>query len=459
VEVKEQRLEDFFNKRPGMRKKYHLTGNLKTYVEETAGLAASQTSTGVMSEIILEKVRRIFSNETTFPGLEEQLSNHQVLSTADHHGLLNYNLLYNSNLLFAQVVKEMGLQFMVVPATGNIPLTNIVHPRGFFFKKQKFNFFTERKSKVPLFLFDQSLSTNREEGLKSFILNYSTDLISTEEEKFLEYLFFDCLEVERVSRFYDKFSDQLTVLNYKLWKYYFDKNLRNSMPDLLYLQANHIFVSTLIEEIKEDDSFVSHMLFEPDVRKVYLENFNGIQGAWDHNAGTEFFWGISEKKRIISLQIDQSSNSLVGKDIKIHIDRESIIDALNSNKIQPSLFFDYLVITFLEGYIALGGFNQLEYLPQMQQAHVKCLKEIGMNELADQFASRVTDGMICGMFPFDFDSGIDLIWHYNSTNGKFNGNMDGGLSQEDLDRMMNMKIRDMIESAVETMLGIVSGNR
>ncbi|MCP5054497.1 MAG: hypothetical protein GY940_45435, partial [bacterium] len=71
-----------------------------------------------------------------------------------------------------------------------------------------------------------------------------------------------------------------------------------------------------------------------------------------------------------------------------------------------------------------------------------------------------------GMFPFDFHSAIDMIWHYNSTPDKtypddstkrtFNGNLDHGLTQPDLDNMLNTKVSTMINQAIETMMKNIS---
>jgi hypothetical protein len=452
-----QEIEDFLKERTTLREKYQYPGTFKDYAEEIAKSAAnsSQTYSRFMLKLILEEIKRILPDKIPPHVLEDQLSRYPLLSTADHHALLNYRLLYNSNLLYSQIIKELKLPFLIVPATGSIPLVNNTYPRGFHFKKQKYNFFTERKSKVPVYLFTSKLTANKREGIKSFILNYSKDLLTGEEEKFLEHLFFDCLEIEKVSRDYDKFSDQITFLNYKLWKYYFDKRIRDSVPDIIYFQVNRILVRTLIEEIKKEDSLISLILFDPDVRLVFLKNFYRIHGAWENDKGTKLFWGISGKKRFVGLEIDLLSNSLVGKNFRIELQREALIEALTKDNISPSLFFTFLIITFLEGYVALGGSNQLDYLPKMQKALIKSLEEIGMNHMADRFASRVTDKMICGMLPFDFDSGIDLIWHYNSSDGKFNGNLDGGITRDDLDRINNTKVQEMILKGIKTMMEIV----
>jgi len=103
-------------------------------------------------------------------------------------------------------------------------------------------------------------------------------------------------------------------------------------------------------------------------------------------------------------------------------------------------------------YQTLGGLNQIEYLPKMQAAHIKSLQEIGMPELAEKFAKPVASGLICGMFPFDFDSAIDMIWHYNSHNGKFNGNLDRGITQEDLDRILDTPFTDLVATGIDKTL-------
>lgn len=468
-----KKLEDFFKKRPSMLKKYRYPGTFDDFAENIRNSVTPQKSKSFVKKVIMEKVQRLFSNEISLKALEDQLLNAPILSTADHQGILNYKLLYNSNLLYSEIIKKLKLPYIVVFASGNVPLDNISHPRGFYFKNQKFNFFGAKESKTPMFLFEKKLCADKKIGINSFITSYTEGALTPEEMEFLEYLFFGCLEIEKVSQNYEIFSDQITFLNSKLWKYYFDKSIRDSIPEMLYLESNQMILNLLIEKIKDENSLESLILFDPEVRRIYLKNFEGVPGCWGESMGSQLFWGVVDKKkykRFIRLHLDDTSNSLVGDNFKIKLERETILDALKTKKIIATIFFDYLILSFIEGYLILGGFNQLDNLPQMQEAHIisiidymirmqqthiKSLKEIGMTDLADESASRVTDGFICGMYPFDFDSGIDLIWHYNSHNGKFNGSLDRGLTQEDLDRMNNMKVKDMIGAAVETMLEIV----
>lgn len=457
-----------------MSKKYGFPGTYKDFASNIAGSITPLKENGPLTKLILKEAERIFPGEIPLNDLENQLIQYPIISYADHHGMLNYKLLYNSNILYAEIIKILKLPFVVTFASGSVPMVNKSHPRGFHFKKKKFNFFGEKQSKLPVYLFQGKLNADKKIGIDSFLISYDKDSLTADERKFLEFLFFDCLEIEKVTQNYEYFSDQLTFLNYKLWKYYFDNSIRTSIPDIFYLQSNRIILDLLIHKLKEKDSLVSMIVFDPKIRRIFLNNFNGIAACWGENMGSQLFWGVIERRgktRLIDLKIDESSNTLQGENFVMEIERETIIDALKSNKILQTSFFDLLLVTFLEGYFTLGGFNQLDYLPQMQEAHVislidfmlefkeaqlKSLKEIGMPELVDRFSSYITDGLVCGLFPFQYDSGIDLIWEHNSTNGKFNGNLDNGLTQNDLNGMLNMKVKDMILSAVETMLENVS---
>lgn len=450
----EIRLNEFFQLRPSTKSIYHRAGTFKEYAGRIAGSVTPLKKKGRLARLIAREAHRILGSNLPIQTLENQLQSRPIISYADHHGLLNYQLLYNSNLLYAEIIKKLGLPFMVVFASGSVPMVNVSHPRGFFFKNHKFNFFAERKSKIPLFLFEKKLEPDRTLGIDSFISSYPKNLLSSEEKKFLDHLFFDCLEVEKAAQDYDLISDQFTFLNHKLWKYFFAKEIRDSIPDIIYLQSNRLVIELLIEEITNQRSLISQILFNKDTRSIYIQNFHGIDCCWGDKMGSHLFWGINHKKKIIPLQLDDDANILVGQDFSIELRKDAIVAALNEKRILPTLFLDFLTITFTEGYTALGGFNQIEYLQQMQTAHVKSLSELNAPGKAEEFALRITNGFICGMFPYSFRSGIDHIWHYNSSKGKFNGSLDCGLSGEDMDNVLNLDIQDMISSAVEVMLGI-----
>jgi hypothetical protein len=445
-------LSEFFSRRPEMLKVFN---RQDTYADFAGNIAESVAPGNVgnrLNKVIIEEANRILSGLIPLDSLEHQLSEVPLISYADHMGLLNSNLLYNANILYAEIVKRLKLDISVVFATGNVPLKNQSYPRGFYFKKTKFSFFKNRLRHTPVYLLKEKINASRNEGISSFILNSDSNILTPEEKKFLDFLFFEALQIERASENFETFSDQITFLNHRLWKYYFDESIRASVPRLLYLQSNQIVLKLLLEQLNDSDSLLSSILFEPAVRRLYLKNFHGIPCCWGDNMGSRFFWGITEKQKYISLQVDETGNCLVGPGITIRLERNSLIEALTAKKLLPTIFLDFLLITFQEGFQAPGGFNQLEFLARMKSAHVHCLEELGMFDTAKSFRSRNTGGLICGMFPFDFHSGIDLLWHFNSRDGKFNGNLERGLTGEHLDRMLNSNLKAMILPAIGTML-------
>lgn len=462
IETKNDIVQDFFKKHSVLKKisDSPKDESLEEYYEKiNSALKKSQITGKSLSNLVEEKIRRIFENtdylqngEIDTEEIKQQLEQMPILSNADHHGLLCHKVLLNSNLLYSDFLKKYKYKYIITLATGNIPLKNPSFPRGFYFKQEKFNFFRSKDEKTPVFLLDKKISLNSSPSLEDFILNLKDKKLSVDEKAFLHYLFFEELDIQYADQQYNNFSDQVTYLNFKLWKLFFKKNIRKDIPHLIYLENNSIFRDYLVKEIRKPDSFFSTILFDRKIRKIFLNNFKNIPGCWGDDFGSQLFRGISGKKTFVNLTVHEETNSLIGKGFDLKIEKEPIEQALLNKSIIPTLFLDFLILTFIEGFVALGGFNQIEYLSQMQKAHVKTLRQTGMNELADTFETRVTDALICGFLPFTYNSAIDMIWDKNSQNGRFNGNLDGGLTQDELDRVLQMKIKDLIEEGIEEMM-------
>ena len=441
-------VDSFLATRPRLLEKYRSAGTFADHAADLAGGLTSKVAADPLTVAIVAEARRILGNDVDHVALERQLVAQPLLSTADHHALLTYDLLFNSNILHGEVSRIVGLPFNVVLPTGSIPLINRAYPRGFRFHGRKHNFFAHSRRNCPVFLFDEKLNADRDLGLDSLVPFLERGSISAHERSFLECLFFDALEVERANDL-ATYSDQLTFLNSKLWRHYFAAELRDRLPQLVYLQSNRIVEEVLVAEIADPGSLVAQILFDPAVRRMYLARFDGIQGCWSADGGTHFFWGVSASNAKIPLRLD--SGRLIGGGSPLPLEPEALIAALRGKRILPAVFFDLLLITFQSGNLNLGGFNQVDYLPQMQAAHVACLERLGRRDLAALFASRVCDAFICGMFPFTHASGLDLIWERNSHDGAFTGTLDGGLTETDLEQVRAASLHTMIGSAIAAM--------
>lgn len=447
-------VSSFFSKRPGMEKKYNYPGTFEEYASDLLKSRTTAENSERFINCVIKAAKSILP-ETNSGILRNQLKQYPVISYADHHGLLHYSLLYNSNILYYLMLNDLFLPYVVIFATGNISLMNSSYPRGFFFADKRFNFFSKRKSSVPVYLFDEIIKADRKKGMESFVANFYRNKLDNEKRKFIDHLFFDCLEIEKSGRIFHIFSDQVSFLNNKLWKYFFDVSMRDNVPPLLYLQSNKIIIDLLLEEIEKSESLISMILFNRDVRKIFLKNFNNIPGCWGENTGSQLFWGVSRKKKTVSLKVDNDKDLLYGEGFSFKLTGEEITAALNKKLILPTILLDFLIVSFINEYTALGGFNQIEYLPKMQSALIKSVRETGIVADTDRFQKVITDGLVCGMFPFHYRSSLDMIWSFNSSGGVFNGNLNRGITGEMLVAIKRTKMSDMIHSAIETLTEIV----
>jgi hypothetical protein len=452
-----EKLHQFLEKRPAIRLHYELEGSYSDWARHFI----SRIPMGQKGRLVrLISLHAAAQNRECVnqPFLEYQLKRYPIVSTADHAGLLNYNILYNANLLMAGLIELEMMPYQIVLATSRIPLNNISYPRGFYFGGTRFSFFPVRIMRVPVCLVDERLPYSSAGNLAEILGADAVRGLDPERRKFLEYLLFERLGMDALD---DRpFPESACRMNADLWENFFLASQRENRPRLIYLTQETLVLELLLEDIPDRSSLVHMILFDPRVRGIYLEEFEGISGCWGESGGTHFFWGVNGKRGLYPLRVDSEGRCLVpalgGDEPSIPLEPEPLLAALAQKRLVPSLFIDMLLLAFVEGFSVLGGFNQVTYLAWMRVAHERCMLRLGDWPMAARFARTPTDGLICGPLPFpQWDSGLDLMWSHNSSGGKFNGNMDGGLGSEDLQAMMRTPMRKLIQNGVDAMLDVV----
>ncbi len=451
----------FFRKRPHLAEIYHSYGNftLDEYFQILArAIQPSGTVKKSLHTSIITETKRLLGDKIDMTAFETQISNFPVVSTADHHGILSSKILYNSNIVYSQLTDSLNLKYIPVLSSGGIPFNNESHPGGFFFNGNKIRFIKSKYEDVPVSHYKAGIQSGN--SIVDLIVNLNglniINPLNDEETKFLEYLCFDTLDINSICSEHSVFSDQVTIVNYKLWKLFFAQGFHNRISELVYLQMDRIIKTILIEEIQNPESLVSKILFDKNTLDVFIRNFQDIPGCWGERNGSFLFWEVrSDNKGLGRLEHKPGSGLLCGRGKKFTLDRDCIISALNNGLIQPTLFFNFLLLSFEGGLFTLGGFNQVDYLGEMQAAFIRSLSEIGLPGAADDFAKRVTNGFICGMNPFHFESSIDMLWEFNSVNGVFNGNLDRGITPEGLASVGKRRLKELIDDALPVLLAIV----
>ena len=453
-------LARFLAKRPAVRLQYEHEGSFREYGRRLFQRVPLGQGTRLTRHIV-EYARAQVNFGVDERLLRAQLNQYPLVSSADHAGVLHQDILYNANLLFSGLLDLQSLPYQIVLASNRIPLSNASHPRGITFQGHRLNFFSRRHSDVSVWLFDDGLHPDQCQSLETLFHPEGLEGLTREQRDFLRVFFLETINVAQVARTNSLFHHQLIPINNALWRRYFSKRFRMSRPTFLSFPIEHFARELLLEDLENPDSLPYRILFQPEVRSVYLEEFQGIAGCWGEGSGTHFFWGVDDRNRLVALKLDPRGEFLVptAKTIPgfpLRLEVGSLSEALNQKRIVPSLFFEMLLVAFLEGYTLLGGFNQVNYMAWMRVAHERAMLRLGDWPMAARFARTLTDGLICGPVPFpQWASGFDLLWHFNSTSGKFHGNLDGGLDAADLESMMNRPLRDLIQNGVNSMLQVV----
>lgn len=394
-------------------------------------------------QLIKKKIQFLFGSDFEFnlPKDDEPL----IVSTADHHGLLNFPLTNSSNFIsnYLTILEKDKSPDIFTIATGNIPVCNATFKRGVDFNGKHINIFS-RNERNRLTLAQKSITLSlsklanskenkealKDKGIPFFEKNELSFLRELDEKIFS----FSTLTELRT------YSDQCSIWNYHLWQKFFTQKLRNRVLRLFILQSEDIdaeFIINIIENNK--DSFIYKILFDPSVREMAIEEFNGCYGCWNkkNRTGTSFFFILDKKGQNKPLWLE--GNLLVNKklDVAFEFSENNITEKLRKKEIFPSIVTSFLAMGFWAGIKCLGGMNQVRYLSDYKSRLESLLKKINHPDFKHL---KSIDTLGFNTFSIFF--------------GKVNGDHQelyaldiinqGGISQDYLDKLNQFSIRDFL---------------
>jgi hypothetical protein len=172
--------------------------------------------------------------------------------------------------------------------------------------------------------------------------------------------------------------------------------------------------------------------------------------------GTLFFWGINNAGRRVPLYLENGQSdqgTLKGLDdrgelYELPYTPQSIADALKENRLLPSLFTSFMVLSFARGVSCVGGYYQCEYLPNMQKKLVHALRE---HPEYHKFADRIEE-----VETHSYLSGMQTVMSKIENNalvpsGPVEILAGGGLSENDIEQILELNVRDAhLASLIET---------
>lgn len=373
-----------------------------------------------------------------------QLENSPVLLTANHLGVDYHPFVFQGNVLFglATSLSETALpeskRVMPVMAFGSVSLGNQVYTRGIILSREaasgtlsepeirpvKFNVFPAGLRRTAASFAPPFSSAMIETAMKAVRRQYMAGAIGDRENHVLtdllenEYLSPDLLER-------DSYSDQAALINHRLWPRLFTRETRRRMPDLVSMEIERIVSPLIIKDLRDPDSLLHRVLFDPGLREGVMNNLEGIFGCWDRKrleysldddlagmereralskSGTSFFWAISSKGRLVRLALvfDGGDVYLDGRDeygqtYRYPYTPDGLARGLLDRSLLPGLFVTFLEVAFARGFRCFGGFFQAGYLPAMQKGLTGALKKNGYRDWADKVDIVSTADYITGM--------------------------------------------------------------
>ncbi|MBP9732294.1 MAG: hypothetical protein KBD29_02430 [Candidatus Magasanikbacteria bacterium] len=405
IEIKKKVLEST----PHLKKTLEHKGGLKllTYFEESVTFS-NPVPLERQEELLCtvkEMIERLINPEIAETAIT-QLRKHYYASTADHHGPITHPFFVNSHLAQSVAYQKHQLRYMFVFSCGGISLNNSSLPRGILFhdaelNKKQLNFISLKHRHHPVFSFPA----------------YTKKDIDTNISKKLDTILSDVYTKEKVLNF-TKYSDQITYSNYLLWK----KIPGQENMNLIYLEQEEIVNQLLLQYHLNTQTFLTRLLTDESILKIFEECFDGIQGAFSSKTrtGTLLFWAIHEGKR---KQLKRRKNILESLDglYQVSLTPEGITEAIKKQELMPSMALSFIILSFYYGLTCGGGFMQVNYLTYLKKAYIKLLRRIEKNDEIILIDPIKTD-YFCGEFVFATIKGkriahassIDLLLYGNS---------------------------------------------
>lgn len=387
--------------------------------------------TGDFIRIAREMTCELLGKETA-EMLATDLEKNPVVLTANHHGVDYFAQSVQGSLIFALLQREqtgVGKTALVL-SCGNIPLDNITYPQGMLIYDIKGGGLSCAPRKMPIF------SNKLRRQIVCVSASYTDEMIkratktatNLEKKKMISPKVLQCLRDLLTDDYGDPvikgmpdYSRQATLLNHRIWKRLHVDHRR--VPRLICLELEKVSSRLIISDLLCSRSLISLVLFDRNLRTHVFEALDGHRACWKHSPavaqsegtlpettvpqwGTHFFWGISENGRKFSLAVTRGEGDTEvmrgvdnkGRRVEFPFNPDSLASLIRMNRLIPSVFTCFLVLSFARGVNCLGGYYQADYLPRMQTGFVQALKHASADrDMAETIERVPTGGYLSGM--------------------------------------------------------------
>ena len=366
-----------------------------------------------------------------------------AISITDHHQVLNHPYLVASNVIsnVGKLLQSKKPAAILAFSSDSVPPNNWLSQNGFQFQDKRVPLFSNKERELTSYYLPQR-KFNFIERLKiakrwSEFNNREKDFLLKEQEQFFSFDYSHCQD----------YSDQITIIVKNTWPRLFAQEIRDTIPDLIYLTQEEVTAECL-KELLKGNNFISQCLFDKNIRQQVLENFRGLAITWreDENKGTHFFWRKHpEQNKSLRLYLDGDNLVPVDeryKDLAFPLREDVLVDLLEKKEIYPSLFLIFATLNFYSGIKPLSGYGSVVYLDFMKKAWLKTLKKSDFKSDIELLRTIETDGFTAGI-------GLFFARQQGMLKAQYANDIyySGGITADYLKEVFRMKLKDLMTIA------------
>ncbi|MBP6913465.1 MAG: hypothetical protein KBC00_02550 [Candidatus Levybacteria bacterium] len=317
----------------------------------------------------------------------KQLKGNDSVSSIQHSVPLGHPYILNAT--FQEALPYFGgsnpnLQNVIVMANSLASFNNYSSPKADALhlltsdeiNNQQFSFFGQTSEAFPT-IFHKPYGENAIEEMKKRAINLrQSNKITKENMQNIMDLFEEVYSSPHVLS-QGNYLDQLTVLNYYLFKRLM-QGYKKQIPNLVFLSQELITLSLLEANHMNTSTILGKIIFNKDYAMTFLEEFDGLNGAFNtqKDTGTFLFWarpkGNEHRER---LKLGENELISLNSNYRLELTPEAISDAIKREELIPSTSLVFLVLVFYYGLSLGGGLAQVNNINALKKAYFSFLKK------------------------------------------------------------------------------------
>ena len=215
-----------------------------------------------------------------------------------------------------------------------------------------------------------------------------------------------------------KHSPPFTIENdFTVWATQFCANqLRHIIPEksLLFFDLNEVIRNYLQTVLKNSEHPLFRLLFDSKIRETVFAEFPTEQSL--------FTVEVLHKNKLRQESVVIQGEMLRSMNFEIKLTPENIVQELERGVLCPGLFLVFTTLSFINGFICFGSFEQVQYLTDFKRRWLKLnflenetVRNVKVNSLT---SGRCVDESNEAVYPLDLLLGFEWSFAENKTVGE-----------------------------------------